>query len=96
MRTKREANEGPATNLRGFGATLGALLGHFLGYEGGFGVLWGRFGVTLSLLRAYFWHMRMILGCLWCHLGCMEVNFQKLFIFPMNFNDLFKYWIEFG
>ena len=53
MGTKREAKEGPATNLRDFGATLGALWGHLLGCERGFGVLWGRFGVTLSSLRTY-------------------------------------------
>ena len=57
MGMKREAKEAPATSLRDFGSTLGTLRGHFLGYEGGFGVLWGRFGVTLSLFRAYFWHM---------------------------------------
>ena len=83
MGTKKEAKEGPATNLQDFGATLGALWGHLLGYEGGFGLLWCRFGITLSSLRAYSWHMRMILGYLWCHLGCMKVNFQKLIIFPL-------------
>ena len=69
---------------------FGSIVGSLLGYGGGFGVLWGRFGLTLSSLRPYFWHMRMILGCLWCHLGCMEVNFQKLLIFPMNFNDFIQ------
>ena len=69
--------------------TLGLIWPHFvsglgspLGYEGGFGGFGGCFGVTLSSLRAYFWRMRMILRCLWCHLGCMKVNFQKLLIFP--------------
>ena len=66
---------------------FGSVVGSLLGYESGFGVLWDRFGVTLNSLRAYFWHMRMILGCLWCHFGCMKVNFQKLFIFQMSFND---------
>ena len=66
---------------------FGSVVGSPLAYEDGFGVRRGRFGVTLSSLRTYFWHMRMILGCLWCNFGCIKVNFQKLLIFPMNLNE---------
>ena len=74
--------------------TLGLLWPHFksivgslLGYEGGFVGLGGCFGVALSSLWAHFWHIRRILGCLWCHFGCMKVSFQKLLISLMNFNE---------
>ena len=81
------ANGSPGVTLGLPWCHFGSIVGSLLGYEGGFGRLGGCFGIILSSLRTYFWHMRMILGCLWCHLGCMEVNFQKLLISPMNFND---------
>ena len=54
------------------GGTLGSL-GSTLGPLGGhFGTLWAHFGVTFRCMRVVF-----------CH--CLD--FQKIQIFPMNFND---------
>ena len=44
MGAKREAKEGPATNLQDFGATFGALWNHFWVME----VALGSFGVALG------------------------------------------------
>ena len=66
-----------------------------------FGAFWGDCGVTLGWLwgtwRVLWRHsvltLSLFLACandlgwLWCHLGCMKVNFQKLQIFSMDFHD---------
>ena len=70
------------------GAALSSLWGgSLLAYEGGFRKFWGRFGVTLSSLWAYSSHMKMTLDWLSYRPWCIKVNFQKILVFPMNFND---------
>ena len=43
-----------------------------------------NFGVTLSLLWAHFWHMRMCLGSLWCRPTPMKLQKSLKFIGKMG------------
>ena len=61
-----------------------------MAYHGAFGTLFDYFELTSTLLWAHFWHMRMILGSLWCRPGCMKVNVQNTLIFPMNLNGFIE------
>ena len=54
--------------------------------------LWGHFGYIRVLLC----HFTITLESLWNHFGCMRVDFQKTFIFPIDFNDFIKHWGSFG
>ena len=54
--------------------------------------LWGHFGH----IRVTLGHFMITLGSLWNHFGCMRVDFQKTFIFPIDFNDFIKHWASFG
>ena len=62
-----------------------------------------HFWVTLEPLSGYFGslpvtlgRLMITLGSLWSHFGCMRVDFQKTFIFPIDFNDFIKHWGSFG
>ena len=54
--------------------------------------LWGHFGYIRVLLC----HFMITLESLWNHFGCMRVDFQKTFIFPIDFNDFINHWGSFG
>ena len=54
--------------------------------------LWGHFGH----IRVTLGHFMITLGSLWNHFGYMRVDFQKTFIFPIDFNDFIKHWGSFG
>ena len=82
-----------------FGATLGPSLAYVGAFGATLGSLWRHFGVTLEPLWGHFGyirmtlgHFRMTLGSLWNHFGCIRVDFQKTFIFPIDFNDFIKLW----
>ncbi len=82
-----------------FGPTLGPSLAHVGAFGPILRSLWRHFGVTLESLWGHFGyirmtlgHFRMTLGSLWNHFGCIRVDFQKTFIFPIDFNDFIKLW----
>ena len=71
------------------------------------GPLWRHFGVTLDALWGHFGYIRMALchftitlESLWKHFRCLRVDFQKTFIFPIDFNHFikprFEVWIDSG
>ena len=63
------------------------------------GPLWRHFGGILGSLWVYSNDSVSLydhFGIMWNHFGCMRVDFQKTFIFPINLNDFIKHWGSFG
>ena len=81
MVANKEAIYGPATNLQDFGATLGALSGHFWVMRVALGLLWGYCELTSSLLLAY----QNVFGMLMVSSRVYEGQISKTFRFPNEF-----------
>ena len=83
---------------RHFGVTLGPLWDHFWYIK----LILEHFWISLESSWGHFGHTFGIWGCFWYDHGvvlrafeCMKVNFQKILVFAMNFNDFIRVFHRF-